>query len=66
MAWMLWGACKGVACACVRGRKGARVETTLTFYVSPSVTQSDFAEFSKALEDCGADLRPLHYLKKWK
>ena len=33
---------------------------------SPSVTQSDFAEFSKALEDCGADLRPLHYLKKWK
>ena len=30
------------------------------------VVQSDFTEFSAALDECGADLMSLTYLKKWK
>ena len=40
--------------------------TVVVCVIRTCLSQSDFVEFSAALEECGADLRSLTYLKKWK
>ena len=63
-------------CVCMRvceggregGREGGSRRVSVHWWTASvlCLSQSDFVEFSTALEECGADLRPLQYLKKWK